>query len=127
MIFEGNNRHGLNPLESITGSMLRELLVSGSSLLGTVNERVNPSHQNVMEPVYIRPTAQQLAAASTISIVCAEEVTEEATCAICQDQMVEGSQVRKLNRCRHAFHIECVDTWFQTHISCPVCRNDIRE
>jgi hypothetical protein len=105
--------------------MLRELLIPGSSLLGAVNELIGAPHQNTMEPVAVRPTAQQIATASTISTVSAEE--EENTCAICQDVMAEGSQVRTLNSCEHAFHIGCIDIWLQRHVNCPVCRHDIRE
>jgi hypothetical protein len=111
--------------------MLRELLVPGSSLLGAVNELIGTPLPNMMEPVRVRPSAQQIAAASTISTVGAEEeeegVTEENTCAICQDVIAEGSQVRTLNSCEHAFHMGCIDTWFQSHVNCPVCRHDIRE
>ena len=130
VVFEANSGTGLNPFDSITGSMLRELLIPGSSLLGAVNELIGAPHQNTMEPVPVRPTAQQIATASTVSTVSAEEedsATEENTCAICQDIMAEGSQVRTLNSCEHAFHIGCIDTWFQRHVNCPVCRHDIRE
>jgi len=130
VVFEANSGTGLNPFDSITGSMLRELLIPGSSLLGAVNELIGAPHQNTMEPVPVRPTAQQIATASTVSTVSAEqedEATEENTCAICQDVMAEGSQVRTLNSCEHAFHIGCIDTWFQRHVNCPVCRHDIRE
>ena len=129
VVFEANSGTGLNPFDSITGSMLRELLIPGSSLLGAVNELIGAPHQNTMEPVPVRPTAQQIATASTVSTVSAEEEeeTEENACAICQDIMAEGSQIRTLNRCEHAFHIGCIDIWLQRHVNCPVCRHDIRE
>jgi Ring finger domain len=131
VVFEANSGTGLNPFDSITGSMLRELLVPGSSLLGAVNELIGTPLPNIMEPVPVRPTAQQIATASTVSTVSAEqeedEATEENTCAICQDVMAEGSQIRTLNSCEHAFHMGCIDTWFQRHVNCPVCRHDIRE
>lgn len=132
VLFEANSGTGLNQLDSITGSMLRELLIPGSSLLGAVNELIGTPHQHIMEPVPVRPTAQQIATGSTVSTVDTEEntaegVTEENTCAICQDVIAEGSQVRTLNSCEHSFHIGCIDTWFQSHVNCPVCRHDIRE
>jgi hypothetical protein len=132
VLFEANSGTGLNQLDSITGSMLRELLIPGSSLLGAVNGLIGTPHQHIMEPVPVRPTAQQIATGSTVSTVDTEEnnaegVTEENTCAICQDVITEGSQVRTLNSCEHSFHIGCIDTWFQSHVNCPVCRHDIRE
>jgi len=132
VIFEGNSGTGLNPLNSITGSILRELLIPGSSVLGAVNDLIGTPHQHIMEPVPVHPTAQQIATGSTISIVntgenTAEGVTEENTCAICQDVILDGSQVRTLNSCEHSFHMGCIDTWLQSHVNCPVYRHDIRE
>lgn len=75
------------------------------------------------EPVPVRPTAQQVLRASTLSTV----NTAEQVCAICQDSMEQGSSARTLNSCHHGFHQACIDTWFTTNVHCPVCRHDIRE
>jgi len=48
-------------------------------------------------------------------------------CAICQDPIEEGQQMRILNYCTHSFHATCIDTWFESHVTCPTCRHDIRE
>ena len=48
-------------------------------------------------------------------------------CTICQDYIRENSIVRQINKCKHTFHIECADRWFQDNIKCPHCRQDIRE
>ena len=50
-----------------------------------------------------------------------------AKCTICQDYIRDNSIVRQINKCRHTFHIECADRWFQDNIKCPHCRQDIRE
>ncbi|MAK78640.1 MAG: hypothetical protein CMH00_00185, partial [Marinovum sp.] len=34
-------------------------------------------------------------------------------CTICQDYIRENSIVRQINKCKHTFHIECADRWFQ--------------
>ena len=81
--------------------------------------------QRFMDPVVVRPTAQQIAAASTIEVVEAAE-TEE-VCAICQDTMVANSQARRLTACTHRFHTNCIDTWLSSNVVCPNCRHDIRE
>ena len=47
-------------------------------------------------------------------------------CAICQDPIEEGQQMRILNYCTHSFHATCIDTWFESHVTCPTCRHDIR-
>ena len=43
-------------------------------------------------------------------------------CAICLGEFVEGEKVRVLPKCRHSFHVKCIDTWLASHSSCPTCR-----
>jgi predicted LPLAT superfamily acyltransferase len=79
--------------------------------------------QPPMEPVVVRPTEQQISTATTVETV----VDEGDMCAICQDTIAAGTQVRTLNACEHSFHTGCIDAWFRTNVHCPVCRHDIRE
>jgi hypothetical protein len=51
--------------------------------------------------------------------------TDEHSCAVCQDSIMNNDIVRKLNDCGHMFHDECVLTWFQRSSLCPMCRRDI--
>ena len=44
-------------------------------------------------------------------------------CAVCLDEMKNGQEMCELKRCGHVFHNECVDEWFKTKNSCPVCRD----
>ncbi|XP_071701475.1 RING-H2 finger protein ATL77-like [Rutidosis leptorrhynchoides] len=44
-------------------------------------------------------------------------------CTICLDDFVDGQNVRVLPNCNHEFHVECIDKWFESHSSCPNCRN----
>lgn len=43
-------------------------------------------------------------------------------CTICLSFIEEGEMVRLLPSCRHAFHVNCIDTWLSSTASCPVCR-----
>lgn len=46
-------------------------------------------------------------------------------CAVCLSRF-EGSEVlRLLPKCRHAFHVDCVDTWLESHSTCPLCRHRV--
>lgn len=46
-------------------------------------------------------------------------------CLICLNDFEKDDQCRKLERCGHAFHRECVDQWLTTgRNSCPKCRTE---
>jgi hypothetical protein len=78
------------------------------------------------EDVEVAPTTEQIAAASELKSH--SEMPFEAVCAICQDHESQTAQEhwRQLH-CHHAFHLSCIDNWFQRNVHCPVCRKDIRE
>jgi len=113
-----------SPDSSLGNQLLRELLGS-TSIASIINEFSGLASQP-MTPVIVRPTAQQIATASTVTTVDAEASTT-AMCAICQDSISPGTSARRLTACTHTFHTGCIDTWFTSHVCCPVCRHDIRE
>ncbi|XP_051210735.1 putative RING-H2 finger protein ATL12 [Lolium perenne] len=43
-------------------------------------------------------------------------------CAVCLARFDDADLLRLLPRCRHAFHLDCVDRWLATSASCPLCR-----
>jgi hypothetical protein len=75
------------------------------------------------EPVLITPTPEQIRAGSVIQNSLGQNDTP---CSICQDVINEGDEIRMLNNCLHIFHRNCIDTWYQRNVRCPVCRDDIR-
>jgi hypothetical protein len=85
--------------------------------------QVQPPAQLAMEPVIVRPTAEQISENTIIEI----NAAEGEMCSICQDVLPVGGQVRTISHCEHSFHTGCIDTWFQRNVRCPVCRHDIRE
>lgn len=46
-------------------------------------------------------------------------------CAVCLSEFEDGEHGRVLPNCKHAFHIECIDTWFHSHTNCPLCRSPV--
>jgi hypothetical protein len=94
------------------------------AILATLLQGIPRQHANntFMEPVIVRPTAEQISAMTTLTTAVAD-----GTCAICQDEFSGASERRSLNFCHHTFHRGCIDTWFQTNVHCPVCRHDIRD
>jgi hypothetical protein len=83
-----------------------------------------PSLQNFLDqPVTVHPTEEQIHHHTTLTTTTR---TIDDNCAICQDPIEQGQRMRILNYCTHSFHVECIDTWFATHVTCPTCRHDIR-
>ena len=55
-----------------------------------------------------------------------EEGIELEQCTICLNDIDNNQIVREINKCKHCFHVECADKWFEENITCPHCRQDIR-
>ncbi|KAK4281571.1 hypothetical protein QN277_013045 [Acacia crassicarpa] len=50
---------------------------------------------------------------------------DQTECAICLGELLEGEKVRLLPSCCHAFHIACIDLWFDQNSNCPICRSPL--
>lgn len=44
-------------------------------------------------------------------------------CAVCLSKFEDVEVLRLLPKCKHAFHIGCIDHWLEKHSSCPICRH----
>jgi hypothetical protein len=51
-----------------------------------------------------------------------EEDGLDLECSVCLSEVVQGEKLRVLPQCNHRFHIDCIDMWFQSHSTCPLCR-----
>ncbi|CAK9229858.1 unnamed protein product [Sphagnum troendelagicum] len=47
-------------------------------------------------------------------------------CAVCLEEFEEKETGRLLPRCNHSFHLDCIDMWFHSHSSCPLCRTSVK-
>ena len=124
-IFEESVEDDLPSAETLLNSILHHLRPSTSPRTTHVpvyySVNVGLGQQN-LEPVVVRPTRQQIQAATTVL-----QLTTIEPCSICQDSIQIGQNARKLNHCSHVFHEGCIDTWFGRNVHCPICRHDIRE
>jgi hypothetical protein len=54
------------------------------------------------------------------------EVEDIPRCSICIADIENNQIIREITKCKHIFHVECADKWFENKIKCPNCRQDIR-
>ncbi|KAM7459367.1 hypothetical protein LguiA_036361 [Lonicera macranthoides] len=43
-------------------------------------------------------------------------------CVVCLSKFEDEEVLRLLPKCKHAFHLTCIDKWLESHSSCPLCR-----
>lgn len=48
----------------------------------------------------------------------------DANCTICLNEYNEGEKIKSLP-CKHHFHVNCIDEWFNIDDICPMCRKPI--
>ncbi|KAI3766315.1 hypothetical protein L2E82_16369 [Cichorium intybus] len=46
-------------------------------------------------------------------------------CIVCLSEVASGERFAMLERCRHGFHVECVEAWLKDHPNCPLCRTPL--
>ncbi|KAM7254814.1 hypothetical protein ACFE04_020055 [Oxalis oulophora] len=98
------------------------------------NRRRSRAHQN-------SSSSSSVATASVVNVVCTTRKgldvsvikkiptitininsTELLECSVCLSDFQHGERARVLPKCNHTFHLHCIDTWFSSHSTCPLCR-----
>ncbi|KAK7311653.1 hypothetical protein RJT34_09926 [Clitoria ternatea] len=51
--------------------------------------------------------------------------TTTLACAVCLDEYHDNDNLRFIPKCNHVFHLDCIDTWLDSHSTCPVCRANL--
>lgn len=101
-----------------------EVLINGESVQPVEDHTMDVDH-----PIwYIRTQGLQQSIIDSISIVKFrknEGLVEGSDCSICLSEFEEDESLRLLPKCEHAFHVPCIDQWFQSHKNCPLCRSPI--
>ncbi|KAK7348145.1 hypothetical protein VNO80_22694 [Phaseolus coccineus] len=59
---------------------------------------------------------------STLPVFTFSASAQPSECAVCLSEFENGETGRILPKCNHSFHTECIDIWFQSHTTCPLCR-----
>ncbi|KAG9154936.1 hypothetical protein Leryth_012130 [Lithospermum erythrorhizon] len=54
-----------------------------------------------------------------------KDFEEQLECSVCLCVFSDGETTRILPTCNHEFHMECIDMWFLSHSTCPLCRSPV--
>eukprot|EP00262_Sarcandra_glabra_P010737 TRINITY_DN26133_c0_g1_i1.p1 TRINITY_DN26133_c0_g1~~TRINITY_DN26133_c0_g1_i1.p1 ORF type:complete len:378 (+),score=40.96 TRINITY_DN26133_c0_g1_i1:143-1276(+) len=77
---------------------------------------------------YVRTVGLEQAVINSIS-VCkykrGDGLVESTECSVCLTEFKDDENLRLLPKCSHAFHVDCIDTWLNSHTNCPLCRAGI--
>ncbi|RRT77431.1 hypothetical protein B296_00011789 [Ensete ventricosum] len=60
-----------------------------------------------------------------VTVYRAADFKEGLECSVCLSELSDGEQARLLPKCNHGFHLECIDMWFHSHSTCPLCRSPV--
>ncbi|XP_021757310.1 RING-H2 finger protein ATL3-like [Chenopodium quinoa] len=76
-----------------------------------------PAHRRGLDPAALRSLP--------ILVYNPKDFKDGLECAVCLSEVSEGEKARLLPKCNHGFHVECIDMWFQSHSTCPLCRDSV--
>jgi hypothetical protein len=134
----GNRRRSVfqqpvDPIMSFIGSLIGDSSAGTSSVgirapssvgIGSTGPFSVDMQAFLNDRVHVFPSPEQIEIGTILTTALQ---TQDDNCSICQDPIEQNQPMRIIRHCTHRFHQECIDTWFQQHISCPTCRHDIRE
>ena len=104
-------------------------LFQNSSSGESPQQQPQPQPSHIFQPSQtsqthdMRPTLLLLRLQTEVNVQASDS---EDTCSICRETFSRGNVLRKIRPCHHQFHQQCIDQWFEAHITCPHCRIDIR-
>ena len=98
-----------------------------NTVLNTFDNLITTSLDDLLEPVVVRPTQQQIQV-STQRLIFSDIIRPvNSRCPISLTEFDSNSETIMISYCRHLFCPNEILNWFRSNVRCPVCRYDIRE
>ncbi|KAK8970815.1 RING-H2 finger protein ATL60 [Platanthera guangdongensis] len=60
-----------------------------------------------------------------VSVFSSVDFKGDVECAVCLSDLADGEHFRLLPVCNHPFHTDCIDIWFSSNSTCPICRSTV--
>ena len=97
-----------------------------SDALNHVDNMINNTFLDLLEPVVIRPSEQQISNATRITRFNDMIRPVNTVCPITLLEFQDSDEVMMILHCGHVFMPNELNNWFQCNVRCPMCRYDIR-
>ncbi|EGC31342.1 hypothetical protein DICPUDRAFT_24824, partial [Dictyostelium purpureum] len=49
----------------------------------------------------------------------------DSRCSICLDDFIKDQHIKRLPKCSHFYHAECIDEWLTSSKTCPLCKTEL--
>lgn len=101
---------------------------NSSSIPGVLGSRFHHFHTFTIDTTISDTTPTkglEPSVISSIPLFVFKEDKHGLECVICLTVFEEKEVGRKLPKCGHAFHVECIDMWLHSHSTCPICRASV--
>ena len=115
-------RHDMEEGEDFLWRLAMVILVSASCLGGCSRFYSNVCNidRSYTQPLIIEPETDRL----DNLIPSNSPKADKETCSICIEPMIDGDELLQL-RCDHLFHKQCIVSWLQKSLNCPMCRTPL--
>lgn len=126
--FNANETARFNP----TMAVVIIVLIGGCFILGFISVFIRKcmTDGNAVTPaersriLSMKTRGLDKAAVDALPIVHFKDLDEknDRECPVCLTDFELEDNLRLLPVCKHIFHQECIDMWFDSHSTCPLCR-----
>ena len=90
-------------------------------IIDALNDTINNIDESNSEELKIKDLLEK----TQIKLRTDIESTDETKCHICNDEYKSNDICRINTECNHFFHCHCIDNWFSTNNTCPICNRKI--
>ncbi|KAK9102787.1 hypothetical protein Sjap_020041 [Stephania japonica] len=111
--FNRRANHSLNNSSSIRGSRRRRRID-----FATRDHAASSTNNQGLDPATLRTLP-------VLTFHSRDGFKDGLQCAVCLSDLVDGEKARVLPNCKHGFHVDCIDMWFKSHKTCPMCRSPV--
>ncbi|TXG62465.1 hypothetical protein EZV62_009459 [Acer yangbiense] len=123
-------------LRHLNRRCLRHLSTAASISVASDSRRVNSARRvSPVNPTTTTTSSSSSAVVDSLPLFTYSSITRRSTsgggggdggdCAVCLSKFELQDQLRLLPICCHAFHADCIDTWLDSNLTCPLCRSPI--